>query len=63
MDAILCETHNTLREACAAARAASATGLPVLVSFVCWEGATLLSGERLDDAVQAVRPLRPAALL
>jgi S-methylmethionine-dependent homocysteine/selenocysteine methylase len=63
VDAILCETHNTLREACAAARAASATGLPVLVSFVCWEGATLLSGERLDDAVQALRPLRPAALL
>jgi S-methylmethionine-dependent homocysteine/selenocysteine methylase len=62
-DAILCETHNTLREARAAARAASATGLPVLVSFVCWEGATLLSGERLDDAVQAVLPLRPAALL
>jgi S-methylmethionine-dependent homocysteine/selenocysteine methylase len=63
VDAILCETHNCLREACAAARAASATGLPVLVSFVCWEGATLLSGERLADAVLAVRALRPAALL
>jgi len=63
VDAILCETHNSLREACAAARAASATGLPVLVSFVCWEGATLLSGERLADAVLAVRTLRPAALL
>jgi len=63
VDAILCETHNSLREACAAARAASATGLPVLVSFVCWEGATLLSGERLADAVLAVRTLRPAGLL
>ena len=63
VDAILCETHNSLREACAAARAASATGLPVLVSFVCWEGATLLSGERLADAVLAVRALRPAAVL
>ncbi|HEY8155505.1 MAG TPA: homocysteine S-methyltransferase family protein [Myxococcota bacterium] len=63
VDAILCETHNSLREACAAARAASETGLPVLVSFVCWEGATLLSGERLADAVQVVRELRPAALL
>ena len=63
VDAILCETHNSLREACAAARAASATGLPVLVSFVCWEGATLLSGERLSDAVRAVAALRPAALL
>ncbi len=63
VDAILCETHNSLREACAAARAARRTGLPVLVSFVCWEGATLLSGERLSDAVEAVRALGPAALL
>jgi S-methylmethionine-dependent homocysteine/selenocysteine methylase len=63
VDAILCETHNNLREACAAARAASETGLPVLVSFVCWQGATLLSGEPLSDAVQAVQALRPAALL
>ena len=63
VDAILCETHNSLREARAAASAASATGLPVLVSFVCWEGATLLSGERLADAIGAVRSLGPAALL
>ena len=63
VDAILCETHNSLREARASARAASATGLPVLVSFVCWEGATLLSGERLADAVAAVQTVRPAALL
>jgi S-methylmethionine-dependent homocysteine/selenocysteine methylase len=63
VDAILCETHNAVREACASVRAARATGLPVLVSFVCWEGASLLSGERLDEAVAAVRPLDPAALL
>jgi S-methylmethionine-dependent homocysteine/selenocysteine methylase len=63
VDAILCETHNSAREACAAARAAIETGLPVLVSFVCWKGATLLSGERLADAVEAVRTLGPAALL
>jgi S-methylmethionine-dependent homocysteine/selenocysteine methylase len=35
----------------------------VLVSFVCWEGATLLSGERLADAAAAVKSLAPAALL
>ena len=63
VDAILCETLNSVREARAAVRAASATGLPVLVSFVCWRGATLLSGERLAEAVEAVRALRPAALL
>ncbi len=63
VDAILCETLNSLREARAAVRAASATGLPVLVSFVCWRGATLLSGESLAEAVAAVSALRPAALL
>jgi S-methylmethionine-dependent homocysteine/selenocysteine methylase len=63
VDAILCETFNCVREARAAARAASATGLPVLVSFVCWQGATLLSGEPLSAAIEAVRVLRPAALL
>jgi S-methylmethionine-dependent homocysteine/selenocysteine methylase len=63
VDAILCETHNCVREACAAARAASATGLPLLVSFVCWRGATLLSGERLGEAIAAVRRFGPAALL
>jgi S-methylmethionine-dependent homocysteine/selenocysteine methylase len=63
VDAILCETHNCVREARAAARAAGASGLPVLVSFVCWQGATLLSGEPLAEAADALRPLRPAALL
>ncbi len=63
VDAILCETFNCVREARAAACAASATGLPVLVSFVCWEAATLLSGDPLGAAIEAVRTLRPAALL
>jgi S-methylmethionine-dependent homocysteine/selenocysteine methylase len=63
VDAILCETHNNLREACAAAGAARQTGLPVLVSFVCWDEARLLSGEPLADAALAVKALRPAALL
>ncbi len=63
VDAILVETMNTIREARAAARAARATGLPLLVSFVCWEGARLLSGETLEDALAAVAPARPSALL
>jgi S-methylmethionine-dependent homocysteine/selenocysteine methylase len=63
VDAILIETMNTIREALAALRAASATGLAALVSFVCWEGARLLSGEALDDAVAAVAALAPAAVL
>ncbi len=49
-DLILVETMNSAREARAAARAAAATGLPFAVSFVAWEGATLLSGEPLRTA-------------
>ena len=63
VDAILVETMNCVREAAAAARAGLATGLPVLVSFACDGTARLLSGERLADALDAVEPLVPHALL
>ena len=61
-DAILVETMNTVREAVAALRAARAAGLPALVSFVCWEGATLLSGEPLGEALLAASELEPLAV-
>ncbi|MBW2418909.1 MAG: homocysteine S-methyltransferase family protein [Deltaproteobacteria bacterium] len=54
VDLILVETMNCTREAVAAARAARATGLPFLVSFVSWEEARLLSGEALAPAIDAV---------
>ncbi len=63
VDLILVETQNTIREAVAAARAASQTGLPVLVSFVCGSNARLLSGETLIDAATAVLPFQPAGIL
>jgi S-methylmethionine-dependent homocysteine/selenocysteine methylase len=63
VDAILVETMNTIREAAAAARAARDRGLPCLVSFVCWEGATLLGGERLADALAAAADAGADALL
>jgi len=63
VDAILVETMNTIREALAALRAARATRLPALVSFVCWDGPRLLSGETLREAVAAVRAEQPAAVL
>jgi S-methylmethionine-dependent homocysteine/selenocysteine methylase len=63
VDAVLVETMNSTREAVAALRAARATGLPALVSFVCWDGARLLSGEPLRDALAAALPERPAAVL
>ncbi len=45
VDLLLVETMNTAREAAAAARAAKATGLPVLVSLVCNASGRMLSGE------------------
>jgi S-methylmethionine-dependent homocysteine/selenocysteine methylase len=62
-DAILVETMNSAREAREALRAARQAGLPALVSFVCWEGPRLLSGELLADALEAVRGLAPRAVL
>lgn len=63
VDGILIETMNCLREALAALRAARAVGLPALVSFVCWRDARLLSGEPLADALAALRPEHPTAVL
>jgi S-methylmethionine-dependent homocysteine/selenocysteine methylase len=63
VDAVLVETMNTVREAVAALRAANEVGAPCLVSFVCWDGARLLSGESLASAVAAVVPLHPLAVL
>lgn len=63
VDAILVETMNTIREAVGATRAAREAGAAVLVSFVCWEGPTLLSGEPLGAALDAVTAYEPLALL
>jgi S-methylmethionine-dependent homocysteine/selenocysteine methylase len=63
VDVILVETMNTIREAVAAARAARATGLPVLASFVCRSDHCLFSGERVADAARALAGLGVAGLL
>jgi len=52
-DVILAETHNSVRELAAATRAAAATGLPVVTSFVTDGGGRLLSGESIEDAARA----------
>lgn len=62
VDAILVETHHTVREAAAAAQAAKETGLPFIVSFVCGNDGRLLSGESLMQAALAVRPFDPLAV-
>jgi len=63
VDAILVETMNTIREARAAIRSASDAGAPALASFVCWDGARLLSGEPLADAAAAAAAAGACAVL
>ena len=63
VDLILVETQNNVREAVAATRAARATGLPVITSFVCDQATKLLSGESLETAVCQIASLGPQAIL
>jgi S-methylmethionine-dependent homocysteine/selenocysteine methylase len=63
VDAILVETMNSVREAVVATQAAREQGVPALVSFVCWEGPALLSGEPLESAAEAVRAAGACAVL
>ena len=60
---LLVETMNTIGEACAAATAAASTGVPFMVSFICADPTTILSGESLVDAARAVEAFAPAAIL
>jgi S-methylmethionine-dependent homocysteine/selenocysteine methylase len=62
VDLILAETHNTIREAAAAVRAAKAAGVPVVVSLVTDGAGRLLSRETLEDAAAALIPLSPDAI-
>ena len=62
VDAILLETHNTVRELVAAGRAARETGLPFVASMVTDGSGRLLSGEPIENAVQALESLHPLAL-
>jgi methionine synthase I (cobalamin-dependent) len=61
-DLILAETHNSIREAEAALRAANATGLPAIVSIVTDGEGRLLSGESVEDAAARLVALGPAAI-
>ncbi|MBA7562587.1 Homocysteine S-methyltransferase [subsurface metagenome] len=63
VDLFLLETHITLEEALAALMAATATGLPVWVSFLVDDRCQLPGGHSLQDAVQAVENGGAAAIL
>jgi homocysteine S-methyltransferase len=60
VDLLLIETISNIREAEAAAQAASETKLPFGVSFICKADGRLFSGESIADAVQAVEPQKPS---
>jgi S-methylmethionine-dependent homocysteine/selenocysteine methylase len=63
VDMLLVETMMSIRESSAAAEACAATGKEFAVSFVCANEGLLLSGETLEDAVKAVAPFQPTALM
>lgn len=62
VDLLLIETMKHIAEAEAAAEAASQTGLPFGVSFICQPDGRLLSGESIADAVKAIEPHGPTFL-
>ena len=62
VDGLLVETHNDLRELCAAVRAAKATGLPVVASMITDGEGSLLSGDPIPEVVRALRASPPDAL-
>ncbi len=62
VDVILIETMNSIREAVIAAKLATLTGTPVIVSFVCDPMGKILSGESLTDAAHELLPLGVCAL-
>ncbi len=62
VDMLLCETMGTAREAHAACTAATSTGLPTVVSFLCSTTGDLYDGHPIEDAVEAVNDCRPWAL-
>ena len=62
LDLLLLETFNTIREAVIAAKLATISGMPVIVSFVPDRVGRILSGESLTEAAEQLLPLGVAAL-
>lgn len=63
VDLVLLETMCTVREAAIGLACARELGLTACVSFVCTHDARVLSGEPLAEALVALAPLGPAAVL
>jgi S-methylmethionine-dependent homocysteine/selenocysteine methylase len=62
VDLLLLETFNTIREAVIAAKLATITGTPVIVSFVPDSKGHILSSETLTEAARQLLPLGVVAL-
>lgn len=64
VDLMFCETIATIREGVASVTAAREAGLPTVISFTLDDDrpSHIRSGERLVDAVKAVKPLDPLAI-
>ncbi len=62
-DLILLETVNNVSEAVAAMQAFCEVEIPAWISFVCDSAGKLFSGETLAQAVTALEPLSPGAIL
>ena len=62
-DLILVETVNSVGEAVSAVQACNDVGLPCWVAFVPDESGKLFSGETMAQAVEALAPLSPDAIL
>ena len=62
VDLLLLETFNTIREAVIAAKLATISGTPVIVSFVPNPAGKILSGESLTEAAHQLLPLGIVAL-
>ena len=63
VDILMLETFGTVRESAIALEESLLTGLETTVSFLCRSDGRLYGGESLDDAVAAILPLGPAAIL
>ena len=62
VDLLLLETFNTIHEAVIAAKLATISGTPVIVSFVPDSAGRILSGEALTEAAHQLLPLGVVAL-
>ena len=63
VDLILIETMNTIREADAAACAATGYGVPFFVSWTCGPDGNILNGESLVNGIRKLDLHKPAAFL